>query len=285
MGKCLTIGSRIIILEAQLMDQLSLFAAALGLSTPWYVSETTLSVEDKRLDIKIDFARGSRFACPLCGAEAKAYDTTDETWRHLNFFQYAAYLHARVPRVECHRCGVKKIAVPWSRPGSGFTLLFEALVMALARQMPVKAIAALCGEHDTRIWRVVHHYVEEARREMDCSQVRRVGVDETAARRGHDYISLFVDLDEKRLLFATAGKDAATVAAFAADLTTHGGAPEEIESVSCDMSPAFTKGVRAELAEAEITYDRFHLVKLMNEAVDAVRREESRGVPELKGTR
>jgi transposase len=219
------------------------------------------------------------------GAEAKAYDTTHETWRHLNFFQYAAYLHARVPRVECHRCGVKKIAVPWSRSGSGFTLLFEALVMALARQMPVKAIAALCGEHDTRIWRVVHHYVEEARREMDCSQVRRVGVDETAARRGHDYISLFVDLDEKRLLFATAGKDAATVAAFAADLTAHGGAPQQIESVSCDMSPAFTKGVRAELAEAEITYDRFHLVKLMNESVDAVRREESRSVPELKGTR
>jgi hypothetical protein len=72
------------------MDQLSLFATALGLSAPWYVSETTLSVEDKRLDIKIDFARGSCSACPLCGAEAKAYDTTDETWRHLNFFQYAA---------------------------------------------------------------------------------------------------------------------------------------------------------------------------------------------------
>lgn len=155
--------------------------------------------------------------------------------------------------------------------------------MTLARQMPVKAVAALCGEHDTRIWRVLHYYVAQARAEMDCSQVKRVGLDETAARRGPDYLALFVDLEEKRLLCATAGKDAATVAAFAADVVAHGGAPRQIKSVSCDMSPAFTKGVRAELPAAEITYDRFHLVKVLNEAVDAVRREESKSVQELKG--
>ncbi len=269
------------------MDQLSLFAAALGLSTPWSVTETTLSLEDNRLDIKIDFARGSTFACPVCGAHAKAYDTMDETWRHLNFFQYAAYLHARVPRVTCAQpeCGIRKMSVPWARTGSGFTLLFEALVMTLARQMPVAAIAQLIGEHDTRLWRVLHHYVECARDEMDSSRVERVGVDETAARRGHDYISLFVDLDEKRLVFATPGKDAATVAAFAQDLAAHGGTTSQITAVSCDMSPAFTKGVRESLPAAEITYDRFHLMKLVGEAVDAVRREEVRVVADLKQTR
>lgn len=267
------------------MDQLSLFATALGLAAPWHVTETILSVEDRRLQINIDFARGSTFACPVCGAEVKAYDTTDETWRHLNFFQYAAYLHVRVPRGACAQCGVKKISVPWGRAASGFTLLFEALLMALTREMPVAAVAALCGEHDTRIWRVRHHYVECGRDEMDCSQVERVGVDETAARRGHDYISLFVDFDEKRLLFATAGKDAATVAAFAEDLTAHGGAPQQVKAVSCDMSPAFTKGVSESFPAAEITYDRFHLMKLVGEAVDAVRREEVRTVAELKKTR
>ncbi len=157
--------------------------------------------------------------------------------------------------------------------------------MTLARQMPVAAIAQLIGEHDTRLWRVLHHYVECARDGMDNSQVKRVGVDETAARRGHDYIALFVDLDERRLLFATPGKDAATVAAFAQDLTAHGGAPTQVKAVSCDMSPAFTKGVRESLPEAEITYDRFHLMKLVGEAVDAVRREEVRVVADLKQTR
>ena len=94
----------------------------------------------------------------------------------------------------------------------------------------------------------------------------RVGVDETAARRRHDYITLFVDLDEARLLFATPGKESATVEAFTADLAAHGGAVARVKEVACDMSPAFTKGVRESLPEAEITYDRFHVIAVIGAA-------------------
>ena len=118
----------------------------------------------RRLDIQIDFATGSRFACPACGApDCPAHDTDQMTWRHLNFFQHQAYLHARVPRVRCTKCGVKKVSVPWARPDSGFTLLLEALLMSLVSAMPVNAVARLAGEQDTRLWRVIHHYVERAR--------------------------------------------------------------------------------------------------------------------------
>ncbi len=117
-----------------------------------------------------------------------------------------------MPRVRCTNCGVKKVSVPWAREGSGFTLLFEALTMALVSAMPVKAVARLVGEHDTRLWRVIHHYVARARARADFAAVTRVACDETAARRGHDYITLFVDLDRARVLFATEGKDANTVA-------------------------------------------------------------------------
>lgn len=118
----------------------SLFAVALGISPPWEVVGVEFSQENKRLDLRIDFPKGAQFACPTCGAEVPVYDTTEKTWRHLNFFQYEAYLTARVPRTNCPNagCGIKQLVVPWSRAGSGFTLLFEALVMALARQMPVK---------------------------------------------------------------------------------------------------------------------------------------------------
>ena len=170
-------------------------------------------------DIEIDFAPGSRFACPTCGAaDCPAYDTERMTWRHLNFFQHKAYLNARVPRVRCDRCGVKTASVPWARPDSGFTLLFEALVMTMVSAMPVKAVARIVGEHDTRLWRVVHHYVDQARARADASGVTRLAIDETAARRGHDYVTLFVDIDQARVVFATEGKDADTVAAFADDL-------------------------------------------------------------------
>jgi hypothetical protein len=100
--------------------------------------------------------------------------------------QHETYLHARLPRVECPReCSIKTVEVPWTRSGNGFTALFEALIMVMAREMPVAAIAALVGEHNTRIWRVLHHHVEEARSEADFSEVQRVGVDEMTSRRGH----------------------------------------------------------------------------------------------------
>jgi transposase len=104
------------------------------------------------------------------------------TWRHLNFFQHEAYLHARVPRVRCDKCGIKTVNVPWARPGSGFTLLFEALVMTMVAAMPVKAVARIVGEHDTRLWRVIHHYVDAARARTNAAGMTRLAIDETAAR-------------------------------------------------------------------------------------------------------
>ena len=104
-----------------------------------------------------------------------------DTW---TCFQHQAYLHARVPRVTCPTHGTRQVGLPWARPGSGFTLLFEALLVALLAQMPVKAVADLVGEHDTRLWRLLHHHVEQARAKVSMAKVSRVGVDETSARRG-----------------------------------------------------------------------------------------------------
>jgi len=270
------------------MDPESLFSIALGITPPWEVEGIEFSKEAKRLDIKIGFKRGATFACPVCGAPAPAYDTSEKTWRHLNFFQYEAYLTACVPRVKCPNadCGVKQVPVPWARAGSGFTLLFEALVMALVREMPVNATAALLGEHDTRLWRVLDHYVQSARAKADHSGVRRVGIDETSARRGQEYVTLCFDLDQRRLLFGTPGKDHETVKAFTEDLKAHKGAPENVTAACIDMSKAFVKGIREALPNAEITFDPFHLIQLMNDALGKVRAEEARLFPELlKGSR
>src|SRR5271170_674503 len=268
------------------MRDTSLLQQALGLAPPWTVGRSDFDPEAHRLDIEIDFAPGSRFACPTCGAaDCPAYDTERMTWRHLNFFQHQAYLNARVPRVRCEKCGVKKIAAPWARPDSGFTLLFEAMVMTMVAAMPVRAVARIVGEHDTKLWRVVHHYVDRARARADAASVTRVAIDETAARRGHDYISLFVDIDQARVLFAAEGRDAGTVAAFAEDLTAHGGDAEAIDEVCIDMSPAFIKGTAEHLPNAAVTFDKFHAVKIVNDAVDQVRRAEQKGQSVLRGTR
>ena len=268
------------------MRDTDLFQVALGVKPPWVVQKSEFDATAKRLDIYLDFARGSRFVCPQCGTvDCPAYDSEEKTWRHLNFFQHEAHLHARVPRVTCKSCGIKQVSVPWARPDSGFTLLFEALVMAMVQAMPVAVVARMIDEWDTRLWRIIHHYVERARDRADHSDVTSVAFDETASRRGHNYVSLFVDLVRRRVLFVAEGKDARTVEAFVNDLAAHGGNPKAIAEVCIDMSPAFIAGIAQSLPNAQITFDKFHLVKLINEAVDAVRRTEQKSHAELKNSR
>jgi transposase len=268
------------------MDTNPLFSAALGLMSPWSVVETRFDAEDKRLDLRLDFPAGSRFACPECrAAGCPIHDTTQKTWRHQDFWQHQTYLTARVPRVRCERCGTHQVPVPWARPGSGFTLLLEALVLELARNMPVLAIARLLGVDDKTLWRVIEHYVEDAVARIDASQVTQVGMDETSARKHHDYVTLFFDLEQRRLLEVADGKDHQTVAVFAASLARHGGSAAAVREVSCDLSPAFQKGIRDYLPRAGVTFDRFHIAKLLGDALDTVRRGEWRTDKAIKGTR
>jgi transposase len=270
------------------MDELGLFTAALGLSGPWRVMRSEFDAEAAQLDLYLGFDRGARFGCPAkdCAhRRCRVHDAEEKTWRHLDFFQHKAFLHARLPRVGCPEHGVHQVSVPWTRPGSGFTLLFEALVCSFASAMPMAKVAAVTREHDTRIWRVVQHHVHAARDQLDCSGVRRVGVDETSARKGQDYLSIFADLDAGRVIFATEKRSAQTVACFAADVAEQGGDPAKVSDTSSDMSTAFISGISQYLPNARLTFDRYHLAAKLSEAIDAVRREEVATRPELKHTR
>jgi transposase len=264
-----------------------LFQLALGITQPWFVASSGFDADNKRLDIQLDFKSGSRFDCPECkAAGCPVHDTQPKTWRHLDFFQHQAFLTARVPRITCIKCGVKQVNVPWARPGSGFSLLFEAFAMTLATHLPI-AIAAerFLKITDKRLWRIVFHYVRAAVARQDLSSVKRVCIDETAAKRGHDYITLVVDIDGRRVVFVADGRSADTVRQFADRLEERGGDASRIKHACIDMSAAFIRGVTDNLTEAEITFDRFHVMKLLSEAIDEVRRAEVKLRPELRGTR
>ena len=115
------------------MRDTDLFQLALGITSPWFVASSAFDAPKRRLDIQLDFKAGSRFDCPECkAAGCPVHDTVEKQWRHLDFFQHQAILTARTPRIDCTKCGVRLVTVPWARPGSGFTLLFESFAMALA---------------------------------------------------------------------------------------------------------------------------------------------------------
>ena len=130
-----------------------LFTTALQLEEPWYVEKVDFT-EEQELHMYIGFKRGHKFKTTGDEEGCTAYDTIKKTWRHLNFFQYKAYIHCDVPRIKCGN-EINMVEVPWARPNIGFTLLFEGFVMALAKVMTVNAISRIVGEHDTRIWRIL----------------------------------------------------------------------------------------------------------------------------------
>jgi len=250
------------------------------LEAPWRLAGQRLELERRphELHLEVIAERGALFPCPECGRACKAHDFTSFTWQHLNFFQHHCFITARVPRVDCPDHGVKRATVPWARPGSRFTLLFEQAALVLVREMPVRAAARFMGITDQRLWRIVAHYVGRAVEGLDLSAVRAVGLDETASKRGHNYVTVFIDMDrrDKPVLFVTPGKGKACVAAFRAFLLAHGGEPTLVAEVVCDMSPAFLAAVGESFANAAVTVDWFHVVQLFTTAVDDVRKAEAR---------
>lgn len=263
-----------------------LFSAALGLEEPVYINEIAFEPAEGELHIHLNFRRGGRFDCSECGADGlPVHDTVEKTWRHLNFFQYKCYIHLRTPRTKCPQCGERLWLPPWGRKQSGFTVLFEAFVMALAKEMPISRIGELVGEQDTRIWRIVRGYVNRAYVKKSFSGVEKIGTDETSSRKGHNYVTVFADMDSKEVLFATPGKDSGTIEAFSNELPKHKAKPEQIKEVAMDMSPAFIRGVAKYLSEASITFDKFHVIQALNKAQDEVRRMEQKSNPLLKRSR
>ena len=255
----------------------------MNVEEPWYIKDHKLDPKSKNLDIWLNFKRGSKFPCPKCGkSNLSAYDTKEKVLRHINIFQYSTYLHCKVPRVKCSNCGVLQIKVPWTREQSHFTLLMEAMILELAKKMPVLQVANLLGEEDKKLWRVIHHYVDEARSKEDFSDVVMIGVDETSRKKGHKYITLAVDFKDSKVIFVCEGKDSSTITSFSEDLQNHNGDPSNIKSICCDMSPSYISGISTELPNAEITFDKFHVMQAMNEGVDEVRKEEQKKIRNSK---
>jgi len=257
-----------------------LFHELLGLGLNWEVIESRFERESGTVFLEIretpklwDWVR-----CPEEGGLVFCYDHTEVlTWRHLNVFQHRCEITCRLPRGKCRHCGhVFRVRPPWEGLSTHFTKEFEAFALLLMREMPMSKVAEAVGETDTRLWRMLFRQVDAAYAEADFSNVCCVGVDEMSVRKGHEYISVFADLVKKRVLLATEGKDQETWRKFVEALEKHNGHRHAITQVSMDMSPAYQRGVVDNCRHAQVVFDKFHVIKNANEAVDKVRRAEVR---------
>lgn len=266
------------------MEANALMEAALQLKgTGWQVVSSSFGGKPPQMEITLEHNYvGLR--CPSCGAQCPGYDAVEKRWRHLNFFQYRCELVAKVPRVNCPKHGVRMSEVPWASGESGFTLLFEAMVMVLAAEMPISDVALMIGENDTRLWRLIRRLVDKAHAEKDWSKVKAIAVDETSAKRGRSYVTVVMDMDTRAVLYLGPGRDSNAVRNFCEQLRAHGGDPAKVRWVAMDMLHCYAKGVRESFPNAQIVYDRYHVMVMAGEAVDEVRRQLQREGVQLKGS-
>ena len=251
----------------------------LGLGKSWKVVESRFEPESSTFFLKVEETpelwpeESARAGTPVV-----CHDHVEPMqWRHLNVFNKECVIVCALPR---GRRGddskVYRVTPPWEGRSKHFTQEFEAFALTLMREMPVKRAGQILGESDTRMWRMLFAHVKAAHARLSFDNVVWVGADEMNRRKGHNYLTVFADLLAKRVLFATPGKDASVWEAFAAELLRHNGHPKAIQYVAIDMSPAYIKGVSNNLGNAQVVYDKFHVIQNVVEACDRVRKVESR---------
>src|ERR1035441_7621271 len=178
------------------MEVTYLYRHLLGITAPWEVSRVELSVKGERVDVWVTHAKGTRFACPECDTTLAIYDHTDErSWRHLDSCQFATFLHAKPPRVECAEHGVRQVALPWAEPMSRFTILFERLAVDVLKECDVAGASQLLRTSRDETWHLMERAVARGQATKPEMVPVHMGVDEKSAGRGQDYITVVSDLD------------------------------------------------------------------------------------------
>ena len=231
------------------MAETKLFEAALGIEAPWHVRDVAFDARARTLTIAVDFVPGSRFGHPEAAGEHPVHDTGVKCYRHLNFFQHECILEVRVPRVRLPDGSVRQVEPPFAGKLTGFTLLFEALILAFCREMLFRAVARLTGVSLHRVMSLCERYMDLVVARQDLSEVRELAIDETSKARGHDYVTIAADASRRAVIAVTGERDARAVERLAQEIQAHGGDPLAITSVSSDMSPAFIKGVASYLPQ------------------------------------
>lgn len=272
------------------MQDRELYRQLLGLCAPWRVSNVEIDFEDMEVDVWVEWPPEDKVVCPECNKSYAIYDNREERkWRHLDTMQFQTYLHCRIPRVKCIEHGVKSGDVPWAEKNSRFTLLFERLAIdiLLACQNQTKAKELLKLSWD-EIHLIQEKSVQRGLERREEEGIKHLGVDEKSFLKGHSYATVLSDLDQARVLDVAQDRKEETLTELLSSI------PEEkrqkIEAVVIDMWEPYINAVEVVLPTADIVHDKFHISKMLGEAVDKVRKIEHKnllqeGLEHLKGTK
>jgi transposase len=273
------------------MRDIDFFTKLLSLKRPWKVDRVSLSLEEKEVHVWLEHRRRAEFACSECGLPLPIYDhVATRRWRHLDHGECRTWLHARIPRVYCLEHGARQVAVPWALPGSRFTLAFERHAIDVLLETDVLGGARLLKLSWDEAWHLMERAVERGQQRKKRRVIPYLGVDEKAVARRHQYVTLVCDLNRGTVEYLAENREKTSLDAYYASLSKKQLAG--IQGVAMDMWEPHILSTVAHVpgGKEKIVFDRFHIMQHMNEAVDAVRKEENRLLLEddidmLKGTK
>lgn len=277
------------------MRDTQFYQQVLGLAAPWTVTRVELNVAEHQVDVWVEHPEGVKWLCPQCGGDSDEFPCRDHaqerTWRHLDTCQFKTYLHARIPRVECPEHGVVNVSLPWAEPHGRFTVLMEAWIIEVLKECA--SITGACYLTDLswdEVFGVMQRAVARGQARKAARPVPHLGVDEKAFRRGHSYMTVVCDLDRSTVEYVSEGRTTESLAEYYE--TQSAARLAAVEAVAMDMWEPYVRATleHVPLATEKIVFDRFHIMKHMNEAVEEVRREEHRELSQqqddtLKGTK
>lgn len=268
------------------MDSTELYRQLLGVVTPWTVQRVEMDVHGLSVDVYLTHSSGTQFICPKCGRSCSVYDhLAERRWRHLDSCHFRTVLHAQPPRIECPDDGVRQVELPWSEAGSRFTRMFESLAIDVLLATDVKNAAAILNITWNEAWHIMERAVVRGRRAKDHRPPVLMGVDEKAYAKRHKYVTLVYDLQTATVEYVNPGRDFASLGAYFKAFSQQQLAG--IQGIAMDMCQAYINACNHFVPQADqkMVFDRFHIMRHMLEAVDAVRKRENRDLQQQGDTR
>lgn len=261
------------------MQDKDLYQTLLGLSSPWYVARVNLELQQGKVHVWVEHGE-SRWDCPECGQVCSLYDHAEErTWRHLDTMQYTTLLHARAPRISCGEHGVRQVKLPWAEPKSRFTLLFDAFAIGVLKTVGMAGAQKILRLSWDEAWAIQQRAVQRGLQRKKVEVPELIGLDEKAYRPGQDsFMTIVSDLQRGTVDWIGNDRKAETLIAYFEQY------PEEqlanIRGIAMDMWKGYKLAIRTKVPDAErkMVYDRFHVMKDINDAVDTVRKQEHRSL-------
>lgn len=259
------------------MRDVDVFAKLLCFERPWLVEQVIFDSDDESVHVFVGHRKNARFRCPKCDAVLPLRDHKPlRRWRHLDHGSWKTWVHARIPRVCCLFHGLRQVRLPWALPGSRFTLGFETHAIDTLLEADVLGSARLLRLSWHETWGVMERAVARGLKAKRRRVIPYLGVDEKAIAKRHRYVTLVADLERGTIEFIAFDRKKSSLDEFYQSLSKKQLAG--IKALAMDMWEPFISSTWRHVADAasKIVFDRFHIMKHMLEAVDAVRKAEHR---------